>query len=136
MLLKDVWRLYISDLWIDTVVNGAEFAMETVNLMMFISEEAVQMASMAVSTSIDRGNLDHAQESLDGVYTESMATLFYIFIVYGISMCISWGAFATFWEASRVNKMDMAEKITRYKKLRDLGYDIQDYNVRSTRFRF
>lgn len=136
MLLKDVWRLYISDLWINTVLDGAEFAMETINLMMFITEEAIQMASMATSTSIDRGNLDHAQETLDTVMVDAMETLHWIIFLYALARIPSWGAFYCFWLASRDNNTDMSEKIGRYKKLRDLGYNIQDYNVRSIRFRY
>lgn len=103
--------------WVKLILKGYEFFMETVQMCMFISEEASQTASMAMGTAITNGKTGLAQEISATTLTATNNLIWYYVALYGMGIIPSWNAFYCFFYMNRLNIMDLEGKMDALIKL-------------------
>lgn len=103
--------------WVKQLLSGAEFVLETVNMLMFITEEACQMASMAMGTAMQNKNFNLAEEIADTTLGASNAQLWGIILIYAMMWIPSWSAFYCFYYSQSMSIPNLVDKLEGYKKL-------------------
>ena len=75
------------------VIRGAEFAMETINFLMFIAQEASQVAIMAHKEAMRQKKYKTARKALYDYASPTNVMVRDLALMYGIRMSPAWRAF-------------------------------------------
>lgn len=109
--------------WIKYVLEGAQFTMEAINMMMFIMEEACQTSSMALGTALSKRKYDLAKDIIDTTLEETSFKLREYALVYAMPWVPSWKAFYMFHYMNQLNVQNLTATYEEYLKLEKLGID-------------
>lgn len=120
-VLNTVWRLLNNMAWVKDVLEGAQYVMETINMIMFIYEESTQMSQMALGTALQNGKLGLADKIYNETLLPSQENLFSFIIMYALLSVPSWTAFYSFFYMSRGEGNRLGGRLADYKKLQALG---------------
>lgn len=89
------------------VIRGAEFAMETVNFLMFIAQEASQVALMAHKEAMRQKKYKTAYNALEYYAVPTNQKVGDLALLYGIRMSPAWRAFYCYYYLTRVYILDL-----------------------------
>jgi hypothetical protein len=89
------------------VIRGAEFAMETINFLMFIAQEANQVSIMAVREAMRQKKYKTAYNALHQYAVPTNAMVANLVFLYGIRMSPAWRAFYCYHYLTRVYISDL-----------------------------
>ena len=109
--------------WVKQVLRGAEFTMESIQMMLFIIEEAAQTALMAYSTALQNKKMDLAKEILDDTLIPIRDKYFEFVVLYAIPMMPNKDAWMNFYQGYNLFVFQAVRNYDNYKKLIALGVD-------------
>ena len=109
--------------WVKQVLRGAEFTMESIQMMLFILEEAAQASSMAFSTALQNKKMDLAEEILYETMIPIRDKYFEFVVLYVIPMMPNKDAWMNFYQSFNLFIFQSITNFENYKKLIALGVD-------------
>lgn len=93
------------------VIEGAEFAMETINFLMFIAQEASQVAIMAYKEALRQKKYKTAYNALEYYAVPATALVSNLVFLYGIRMSPAWRAFYCYSYLTGVYLLDLQNRL-------------------------
>lgn len=87
---------------VQMVLEGAGYAYECINITQFIYEEALQMGSLGVGTSLSKKNINKAHDIHFGPYQYALEGLWSFAVGYGWMIANVWMAYLTYWLAMTI----------------------------------
>lgn len=109
--------------WVKQILNGAEFTIEAINMMLFIMEEAAQSALMGYAMSLQNLNMDLAKEIRETTLEESHDLLFAYWALYALPMMPNSSAWLSFYHALHLTMLNGDGRYENYTRLLALGID-------------
>lgn len=93
------------------VIKGAEFAMETINFLMFIAQEASQVAIMAHMEAMRQKKYKTAYNALEYYAVPTNAKVANLVFMYGIRLSPAWRAFYCYFYLTKVYLLDLNNRL-------------------------
>lgn len=93
------------------VIKGAEFAMETINFLMFIAQEASQVAIMAHMEAMRQKKYKTAYNALEYYAVPTNAMVANLVFMYGIRLSPAWRAFYCYFYLTKVYLLDLNNRL-------------------------
>lgn len=118
-----LWRLLIKMAWVKQILRGAEFTFESIQMMIFIIEEACQTSNMAYGTALNNLKLDLAKKILDDVLIPSRSAYWNNWVIYVMPFMPNRYAWLCFYEAFNLQVQDASRSYENYRKIIDMGLD-------------
>lgn len=109
--------------WVKQVLRGAEFTLETIQMMLFIVEEAAQTGIMAYSTAIQNKRMELAKEILDDTLIPVRDLYFAFLVTYAIPIMPNSDAWMNFYTAYNIYVLDSVRNYENYVALINLGIE-------------
>lgn len=89
------------------VIRGAEFAMETIHFLMFIAQEANQVAIMAAREAMRQKKYKTAYKIIHQYAVPTNVKVRSLALMYGIRMSPAWRAFYCYYYLTRIYISDL-----------------------------
>lgn len=93
------------------VIRGAEFAMETINFLMFIAQEASQVAIMAHKEAMRQKKYKTARKAIYDYASPTNAMVANLALLYGIRLSPAWRAFYCYFYLTKVYILDLSHRL-------------------------
>jgi len=93
------------------VIQGAEFAMETIHFLMFIAQEANQVAIMAYREALRQKKYKTAYNALEYYAVPTNIMVADLVLLYGIRMSPAWRAFYCYYYLTRTYILDLSFRL-------------------------
>lgn len=107
--------------WVQDVLQGVEFVLESIQMVMFIYQEGMKMVYMGMSYAIQDGKFDIAQEMKDTTLWQVTDGLWSFNLMYSMMWMPSWTAFYAYFYAGQVTAWRLEGELDGYKKLWNAG---------------